>query len=225
MAAEGHIAALREKESLLRTHLDIHGEILAALPACRETLARTDALYRRRKHLADTASGNLGGKEKMPFETFAQLHLFDQVLRRANVRLMTMSEGRYELRRREEADNIRAKTGLELDVMDHYTGVSRNVRTLSGGETFKASLALALGMADETESVAGGVHIDAMFLDEGFGSLDAASLENAVATLSHLSDGCRLVGIISHVAELRERIERQVRVTKDRSGVSKVTMI
>ena len=106
--------------------------------------------------------------------------------------------------------------------MDHHSGTSRSVRTLSGGESFKASLALALGLADETESVSGGVHIDAMFLDEGFGSLDAASLENAVATLAGLSEGCRLVGIISHVAQLRERIDRQVVVTKDRTGGSKV---
>ena len=105
---------------------------------------------------------------------------------------------------------------------DHYSGTVRNVRTLSGGEGFKASLALALGLADETESVSGGVHIDAMFLDEGLGSLDSASLENAVATLATLSDGCRLVGIISHVSQLRERIDRQILVTRDRSGVSRV---
>ena len=139
-----------------------------------------------------------------------------------DLRLLAMTEGRYELRRREEADNIRAKSGLELDVADHYSGTVRNVRTLSGGEGFKASLALALGLADETESVSGGVHIDAMFLDEGFGSLDSASLENAVATLATLSDGCRLVGIISHVSQLRERIDRQILVTRDRSGVSRV---
>lgn len=222
---ESRLTALREEESALRTGLHIHGEILAHFPLCRRKLAEAEALYRRRKHLADTASGSLGGKEKMPLETYAQLHLFDRVLRRANVRLMTMSEGRYELRRREEADNIRTKTGLELDVMDHYSGVSRNVRTLSGGEAFKASLALALGLADETESVSGGIHIDAMFLDEGFGSLDAASLENAIATLAHLSEGCRLVGIISHVTELRERIDRQILVTKDRTGASRVTVV
>lgn len=221
---EARLAALREEEGALRTRLHIHGEILAGFPACRKALAEAETLYRRRKHLSDTASGSLGGKEKMPLETYAQLHLFDRVLRRANVRLMTMSEGRYELRRREEADNIRSKTGLELDVTDHYSGVSRNVRTLSGGEAFKASLALALGLADETESVSGGVHIDAMFLDEGFGSLDTVSLENALATLAQLSDGCRLVGIISHVEQLRERIDRQILVTKDRTGVSRVTV-
>ena len=223
-ASEQQIRALRQKESSLRTRLHIHGEILEKLPVCQKTLAETESLYRRRKHLADTAAGNLGGREKMPLETYAQLHLFDRVLRRANLRLLTMTEGRYELRRREEADNIRAKTGLELDVMDHYSGTSRNVRTLSGGEAFKASLALALGLADETESVSGGVRIDAMFLDEGFGSLDAASLENAIETLCQLSDGCRLVGIISHVTELRERIPRQIQVTKDRAGISRVSV-
>ena len=221
-AVEEKIRTLRQEDSAIRTRLHIHKEILTRLPDCQAALAAAEALYRRRKHLSDTASGNLGGKEKMPLETFAQLHLFDRVLRRANLRLLAMTEGRYELRRREEADNIRAKSGLELDVADHYSGTVRNVRTLSGGEGFKASLALALGLADETESVSGGVHIDAMFLDEGFGSLDSASLENAIATLATLSDGCRLVGIISHVSQLRERIDRQILVTRDRSGVSRV---
>jgi len=221
-AVEENIRALRQEDSAIRTRLHIHREILTRLPDCQYALAAAEDLYRRRKHLSDTASGNLGGKEKMPLETFAQLHLFDRVLRRANLRLLAMTEGRYELRRRAEADNIRAKSGLELDVADHYNGTVRNVRTLSGGEGFKASLALALGLADETESVSGGVHIDAMFLDEGFGSLDSASLENAIATLATLSDGCRLVGIISHVSQLRERIDRQILVTRDRSGVSRV---
>ncbi len=221
-AVEEKIRTLRQEDSAIRTRLHIHRDILTRLPDCQSALADAENLYRRRKHLSDTASGNLGGREKMPLETFAQLHLFDRVLRRANLRLLAMTEGRYELRRREEADNIRAKSGLELDVADHYSGTVRNVRTLSGGEGFKASLALALGLADETESVSGGVHIDTMFLDEGFGSLDSASLENAVATLATLSDGCRLVGIISHVSQLRERIDRQILVTRDRSGVSRV---
>lgn len=224
-AAEGHIRTLRQEESAVRTRLQIHREILAKLPAHVAALTEAEEAYRRKKHLSDTASGNLGGREKMPLETYAQLHLFDRVLRRANLRLLAMTEGRYELRRREEADNIRAKSGLELDVADHFSGTVRNVRTLSGGEGFKASLALALGLADETESVSGGVHIDAMFLDEGFGSLDSVSLENAVATLADLSDGCRLVGIISHVGQLRERIDRQVLVTRDRSGSSQVRIV
>ena len=220
-----HTRQLRQKESALRTRLHIHREVLEQLPVCQKTLADAESLYRRRKQLADTAAGTLGGREKMPLETYAQLHLFDRVLRRANLRLLAMSEGRYELRRRTEADNIRAKSGLELDVMDHFCGASRDVRTLSGGEAFKASLALALGLADETESVSGGVRIDAMFLDEGFGSLDAASLENSVDILCQLSDGCRLVGIISHVEQLRERIHRQVQVTRDKTGCSRVTVI
>ena len=219
-----HTEKLRGAQTLLHTRLHVHEDILARLPALRKRHTEAEALYRRRKHLADTASGTLGGKEKMPLEIYAQLHLFDRVLRRANLRLLRMTEGRYELRRREEADNIRSKTGLELDVTDHHSGTARSVRTLSGGEAFKASLALALGLADETESVAGGVHIDAMFLDEGFGSLDEGSLENAVNILAGLSEGCRLVGIISHVARLRERIDRQIVVTKDRTGGSRVTV-
>lgn len=180
----------------------------------RETLAR----YTMQKRLSDTASGNLNGQDKLSLETYAQIRLFDEVVRRANVRLFAMTGGRYELRRQTEAENKRAKTGLGLDVMDHYSGTIRNVRTLSGGEAFKASLALALGLADETESSSGGVRIETMFIDEGFGSLDAASLDSAVDTLNRLTEGTRLIGIISHVEGLKDRIERQIRVKRDRTS-------
>lgn len=172
------------------------------------------------KRLSDTASGSLNGIEKLSLETYAQLRLFDEVVRRANVRLFAMTGGRYELRRQMEAENKRSKTGLGLDVVDHYSGTLRNVRTLSGGEAFKASLALALGLADETESASGGVRIEAMFIDEGFGSLDAASLDSAIDTLNRLTDGTRLCGIISHVDALKERIERQIQVKRSKTESS-----
>ncbi|MBQ7923074.1 MAG: SMC family ATPase [Clostridia bacterium] len=184
--------------------------------------AEREARYRMLKRLSDTAAGNLSGREKIPLEIYAQMHLFDRVVRRANIRLMAMTDGRYELIRQTEAGTKKGKTGLELDVIDHYSGGTRNVRSLSGGEAFKASLALALGLADETESSSGGVHIDAMFIDEGFGSLDSTSLQTAVDTLAGLSEGCRLIGIISHVQDLRERIDRQIQVTRDITGESKI---
>lgn len=213
---------LRHRESLLHTRLHHRQDVLDKLPDVVAAYTQAEQELRRKKRLSDTASGSLTGQEKINLETYAQLHLFDRVLRHANLRLLAMTDGRYELRRQESADNMRSKSGLELDVVDHYNGTIRNVRTLSGGETFKASLSLALGLADETESVSGGVRIDAMFLDEGFGSLDSTSLEGAISTLSHLSGGCRLIGIISHVTQLRERIDRQLIVCRDRSGSSTV---
>ncbi len=118
-----------------------------------------------------------------------------------------------------------SKSGLDLDVTDHYNGTDRSVKTLSGGESFKASLALALGLSDEIQSSAGGVRLDTMFVDEGFGSLDEESLNQAVNALAGLTEGNRLVGIISHVADLKNRIDRQIVVTKARQGGSRVEII
>ena len=145
------------------------------------------------------------------------MRLFERIIRRANIRLMKMTDGRYELKRRTTADNQREKTGLELHITDLWNGTVRSVKTLSGGESFTASLALALALSDETEAEAGGVHIDAMFIDEGFGSLDEESLDTAMAVLESTA-GDRSVGIISHVAELRQRIGKKIVVTKTVSG-------
>lgn len=172
--------------------------------------------------LSNTANGSLPGKEKLMLETYVQTTYFDRILSRANTRFMIMSGGQYELLRRREAENNRSQSGLELDVVDHYNGTTRSVRTLSGGESFKASLSLALGLSDEIQSSAGGIRLDTMFVDEGFGSLDEESLRQAVRALSDLAEGRRLVGIISHVAELKERIEKQIVVTKDPTGGSRV---
>ena len=146
----------------------------------------------------------------------------DRILARANTRFMKMSDGQFELRRSETAENHQSKSGLELSVKDHYNGSVRSVKSLSGGESFKASLSLALGLADEIQCSAGGIKLDTMFVDEGFGSLDSESLTQAFNTLAELSDGNRLVGIISHVAELKEKIDRQLVITKEKSGGSKI---
>ena len=185
-----------------------------------EESAEIEAKWRWVKALYDTANGKLAGKEKIMLETYIQMTYFDSIIERANTRLMVMTDGQYELKRRREAANNRSKSGLDLDVIDHYNGSERSVKTLSGGESFKASLSLALGLADEIQSSAGGIKLDTMFVDEGFGSLDEQSLEQAIKALTSLADGERLVGIISHVSELKERIERQIIVKKDRSGGS-----
>ena len=157
-------------------------------------------------------------------ETYVQMTYFDRIIARANTRFMVMSGGQYELKRRIEAENNRSQSGLELDVSDHYNGTERSVNSLSGGETFKASLSLALGLSDEIQSSAGGIRLDTMFVDEGFGSLDEESLQQAMRALSSLTEGNRLVGIISHVEEQKEKIDKQIFVTEDRSGGSRVEM-
>lgn len=176
------------------------------------------------KALSNTANGNIQGKEKIMLETYIQMNYFDRIISRANTRFMIMSSGQYELKRRIEAENNRSQSGLELDVIDHYNGTQRSVKTLSGGESFKASLSLALGLSDEIQSSAGGIKLDTMFVDEGFGSLDEESLQQAMRVLMDLSDGERLVGIISHVSELKDRIDKQIIVAKDKSGGSRATI-
>lgn len=169
--------------------------------------------------LSKTANGELAGKEKVKLETYIQTMFFEKIIYYANIRLQKMSGGQYQLKRRERADNKKSQSGLELDIVDHINSSTRSVNTLSGGEAFLASLALALGLSDEIQ-MSGGVRLDTLFVDEGFGSLDSESLNKAYHTLASLTEGNRLVGIISHVAELKERIDRQIVVTKGKSGGS-----
>jgi len=176
------------------------------------------------KALSNTANGRIQGKDKIMLETYIQMTYFDRIISKANTRLLVMTGGQYELKRRIEAQDKSSKSGLDLNVMDYYNGTERSVKTLSGGESFKASLCLALGLADEIQSSAGGIKLDTMFVDEGFGSLDDESLAQAMRALSSLADGNRLVGIISHVNELKERIDKQIVITKDKSGGSKAVI-
>lgn len=216
---------LNEREDRLRAgarrrsdRRAVNARCLAGLQAIEPRLKELEGRWGWMKALADTADGTLAGKEKIGFETWVQTTCFDRILVRANTRLMQMTDGQYELRRRKEPAGRRGQTGLDLDVLDHYNVTLRSVRTLSGGEAFKASLSLALGLSDEVQASAGGVQLDSMFVDEGFGSLDEESLGQAMRALSSLSQGNRLVGIISHVGQLKEQIEKQVRVSKHKSG-------
>ena len=192
----------------------------------KERSEKLAGLEKRAQWISDldrTFSGKIGDKkEKIRLETYIQMAFLDRIVRRANVHLMRMSGGQYELVRRETASNAVQQTGLDLDVKDHYFGGMRDVKTLSGGETFKASLSLALGLSDEIQCSASGIRLDSMFVDEGFGSLDETSLQQAVEVLVELTEGSRLIGIISHVDELKERIENQIVVTKGKSGGSRV---
>lgn len=168
--------------------------------------------------LSKTANGELAQKDKIAFEQFVQGFYFDRILAAANLRFAEMTNGRYHLRRAEVAANKRSQSGLELEVMDYFTGKARGVKSLSGGEAFKASLSLALGLSDLIQQTAGGVEIKAMFIDEGFGALDEESREQAVRILQQLSYGDRMVGIISHVTELKESIEKKLIVKKSSRG-------
>lgn len=190
----------------------------SALETCSREMAAAEEESLAHKELADTAGGGIGGKDKLTFETYLQTAYFDRILQAANLRFAPMTGGQYELRRQRSASNLAAKTGLDLDVLDHYTGKARDVRSLSGGESFKASLALALGLSDVVQQSSGGIQLDAMFLDEGFGSLDESSLDMAIATLQNLAAGSRSIGIISHVGELGNRVERQLLVEKTPQG-------
>lgn len=211
-----HREELQERISEQYSAIRTNRGILTAVRENQKELVAVEREYVWVKSLADTAGGTLSGKRKVELETYIQMSYFDRILRRANLRLLTMSSGQYELKRQMEDTNRREKAGLELSVIDHYNGSERSVRTLSGGESFQASLSLALGLADEIQSNAGGIRLDSMFVDEGFGSLDEESLNQAMKALHSLTEGSRMVGIISHVAELKERIDTKIVVTKNR---------
>ena len=204
--------------------LKLNGQLKGQLALLQQKMEALEEQCQRAKLLSNTASGELSGRQKIPFEQYVQSFYLDQVLLEANKRLFSMTLGRYELVRQKEASDKKTKAGLEVDVMDYYSGKERSVKTLSGGECFKAALCMALGFSDVVQSYAGGIQADALFIDEGFGSLDSASLEQALSVLQNLSDGRKMVGIISHVPELKERIESRLEVCRER-GQSHVLLV
>lgn len=220
---------LAQKGKLLTGQKSLHARITAntmASKKIRDKEKQMDLLEQRYawvNALAETANGDLKGKDKIMLETYIQMTFFDRILERANLRLRKMSGGQYDLKRR-TAGSKQSQSGLELDIIDHINTTQRSVRTLSGGEAFLASLALALGLSDEVQ-MSTGIRLDTLFVDEGFGSLDAEALGKAYSTLASLTEGQRLVGIISHVTELKERIDKQILVTKDRSGGSSARIV
>ncbi len=207
---------LDETRSRLHTNL----QCMERIRASAQQAIELEQQYRWLNNLSETANGGLSGREKVMLETYVQMKFFDRILYRANIRLRFMTNNQYELLRHKPKDEYRSQTGLDLDIKDYYNGTIRPVNTLSGGESFKASLSLALGLSDEIQSSTGGVRLDTMFVDEGFGSLDDESLKLAIEALKELTEGNRLVGIISHVTELKEKIEKQILVTKELSGGS-----
>lgn len=220
----------QQKKKIRQAQEDVHHRLAsnrsaaANISSTATRLAELEQRYAWMKALSDTANGTVSGKQKIELETYIQGAFFDQILLRANIRLEKMSGGQYDLKRRAVADNLKSQAGLELDIIDHINASERSVNTLSGGESFLASLALALGLSDQVQ-MSTGIRLDTLFVDEGFGSLDPEALSKAYSTLASLTEGNRLVGIISHVAELKERIDKQIIVTKNRDGGSTAEII
>lgn len=195
----------------------------ASLQAKNRRLEDLTEKYSLLKDLDDAANGN--NKKRLVFEQYVLAAYFEDILLAANIRLRVMSNGRYELKRVEQISDGRSKDNLEIEVMDYYTGKYRSVKTLSGGEAFKVSLALALGMSDVVQSASGGLKVEALFIDEGFGSLDGESIDQACLTLQSLVEKDRLIGIVSHVPELAEKIGDQIQICKTNAGSSAVVML
>ena len=211
----------QQRETQLQTvyrRLQNNQEILRQIRSLQTVMGQQRREAMVLEQLSRTANGTLKNKQKIAFEQYIQAFYFRRIIAAANLRLEIMTGGRYRLERRENALDKQKQFGLELDIFDYYTGKIRPVNTLSGGESFKAALSMALGLLDVVQAQAGGVEIDTVFIDEGFGSLDSESLEQALQVLQQLTAGNRLVGIISHVNELKEQIDQKILVTKGQSG-------
>jgi len=209
--------SLDDKSRHLIINAQLNKDAYKKISGLKEKTEASDKKLSWLKPLNDTANGISQGKEKIKLETYVQAAYFEQILYNANLRFISMTNGRYELRRRKTADNLKSSSGLDIDVFDHYSDTSRNVKTLSGGESFMASLSLALGLSDKIQATLGGIKIESMFVDEGFGNLDDETLDSAINALMSVSDGRLSVGIISHVSELKNRIDRQLYVKKARN--------
>lgn len=211
--------AVEEERKALEQDLSLCQHYYGKLQENLNESAQIEKEYLLWKRLSDTANGEIPGKEKITFERFVQSVYFDYVLEAANQRLLQMTDQRYLLERKEEADRKNVQTGLDLEVMDQWTGKARNIQSLSGGESFKAALSLALGLSDVIQNQKGGIQIDTIFIDEGFGTLDSESLSKAMEIMRGLSaEGNKLVGIISHVEELKDQIDQKIEVYRDREG-------
>ena len=211
---QNQLGLLEKEERVLDLRLDKNKNALKNILMSKEAYEKIENSWKIYDQLNLTANGGGYGKGKFDFESFVQAKYFEQVIALANVRLGKMTYGRYELIRRTTADSKASHTGLEIDVLDNNTGKTRRGETLSGGEAFMAALSMALGMSDVISANSGGIRMDSMFVDEGFGSLDANALEQALSVLTELSD-CdgeyvRQVGIISHVETLKERIDNKI---------------
>ena len=214
--AEKAKAVAQQEYARKKSVLERNIQITESLSRKYRQMTKLMEKYSLVKGLDDAANGN--NKRRMVFEQYVLISYFEEILMAANLRLRMMSSGRYELRRVREIQDGRSKDSLDMEVLDYYTGKYRSVKTLSGGETFKVALSLALGMSDVIQAGKGGIQVETLFIDEGFGTLDAESLDQACQVLQGLTEKNRLIGIISHVPELSEKIADQIRIEKTSSG-------
>jgi len=216
-AAKRHEAAVTEV-GLLRERARQLDALVPRLAAAVAALGPLSARAESVRALAEVVAGRAGNRLQMPLATFVLAARLEEVAKAASARLLRMTSGRYCLLHTDASRDRRSRAGLALEVEDAWTGRRRDTATLSGGETFMTALALALGLADVVTAEAGGSTIDALFVDEGFGSLDPDSLDQVMGVLDELRSSGRLVGLVSHVAELRQRIPAQVLVRRGRAG-------
>ena len=215
---QSEYASLLEKRDNINSRADKIKTALTELKTAAVNFKKAEKTFAAVKQLSDSANG------KLDFETYAQTAYFERVLRAANLRLQIMSQTRYMLLRKIGSDDARRRSGLDIEVLDSYTGKVRSANSLSGGESFMTSLSLALGLSDVVQQKAGGIRLETMFIDEGFGSLDTNVLELAINTLSEMAGANRIIGIVSHVTELRERVDKQIKVEKTGKG-SKISVV
>ena len=213
---------LREDLTKFKANLITNNKNLDLLEKIEKDLGQKEKDYQNYTEIYKLLSGQVSGVGKVKFETFIQLKYFDQVLQTANKRLYEMTQGKFSLKRKVNPTNKNSQMGLDIEVIDHHNQTTRDVNTLSGGEAFQASLSLALGLSDIVQMNAGGIQLDSMFIDEGFGSLDTETLASVMKNLSKISNSNKLVGIISHVDILKEQIDKKILVEKNKSGYSRV---
>ena len=210
------IQELQNRYTHLFVKISENEKIIIKIETINSDIKSLEEKYQLIGHLYEMSKGQ--NTYRITFERYVLASFLDDILREANQRLGKMTNGRYELLRKTDRSKGNVQSGLELLVFDQYTGQERHVKTLSGGESFKASLSLALGLADIVQQYAGGVSLETMFIDEGFGTLDPESLDQSIEALIDIQSSGRLVGIISHVPELKERIDARLEVVATKSG-------
>lgn len=226
---------IQEEEKQIRTFSTRRQDLLTSLYQNRKVLTNyksayiafedQEKKYRQVNDLYSSLAGQVSGEEKLRFEVYVQMAYFEDIIERANLRFYEMTSGQFQLRRMKEASDNQSQSGLDIEIIDSHSAKARHVKTLSGGESFKAALALALGLSDTVQMMSGGVAIESMFIDEGFGSLDKDSLRQVMHALTDLSETNKLIGIISHVESLKETIDKKIVVTKEPDGTSKAEVI
>lgn len=216
---------LTSKRDIINSRKTTNGNVQSSITGYKKELEDIEEKISWLSALYNAIIGKSSGKDRIDLETYVQENYFERILVRANERFDVMSGGKFSLKRAEIGEDGRKSTGLDICIFDHYNGGTRSVRTLSGGECFMASLALALGLADEVTASCGGIQLDSLFVDEGFGSLDDESLELAIQVLSELSEGDRQIAVISHVQKLVDYVDHMIYVRKSADGVSDVEVI